>query len=203
MWSLAVLNAGALSDMNREDEAARQAEDIGDMAATVVVLLECTEVHLQALRSAEDMLMEAPSGGPDPRRTVVPSEPAFGHNVKVESIPAIQRRWAFTWLHTRTWHPQARHGPVVFGRSHLLSYLITLYRQNTRDGHFSIFELRFKMATEPINIAVMHVEASRATIPFARYTFFQVFSIMCKKFKVRIVCGDANVAMWTVPYHFP
>ena len=57
MWSLAVLNAGALSGMNRENEAARTAEDIGNSSATVVVLLECTEVHLQVLRSAEDMLM--------------------------------------------------------------------------------------------------------------------------------------------------
>ena len=25
---------------------------------------------------------------------------------------------------------------------------------------------------------------------------------MCKKYKVRIICGDANMAMWSVPYHF-
>ena len=100
MWSLAVLNVGALPGMKRQDEAAIKAEDIGNMAATVVVLLECTEVHLQALRSAEDMVMEAPAGGPDPRTTVVPSEPAIGHRAMVAAVPAIQRKWGFAWLQT-------------------------------------------------------------------------------------------------------
>ena len=93
MWSLAVLNVGALSGMKREDEAAMRAEDIGNMAATVVVLLECTELHLQALRSAEDMLMEAPAGGPDPRTAFVPSEAAIGRRGMVAAVPAIQRSW--------------------------------------------------------------------------------------------------------------
>ena len=202
MWSLAVLNVGALPGMKRQDEAAIKAEDIGNMAATVVVLLECTEVHLQALRSAEDMVMEAPADAPDPRTTIVPSAPAIGHGDVVAAVPAMQRRWGFPWLHTRPWNLKAKHGPVVLGRSQMLSYLITLHRHITLDGRFGIFELRFKMAAEPITIAVMHFEASRAKIPGARGSFFQLFVIMCKKYKVRIICGDANMAMWSVPYHF-
>ena len=104
-------------------------------------------------------------------------------------------------MHTQPWNLEAQHGPVVLGPSHLLSYLITLHRQITRDGRFGVFELRFKMAAEPITIAVMHFETSRAKLPVARWAFFQLVAIMCKKYKVRIICGDANMAMWSVPYH--
>ena len=121
----------------------------------------------------------------------------------VAAVPAIQKKWGFSWLHTQPWNLEAQHGPVVLGRSHMRSYHITLHRQITRDGRFGVFELRFKMAAEPITIAVMHFEASRAKIPGARGTFFRRLVIMCKKYKVRLICGDANVAMWTVPYHFP
>ena len=200
-YTLGLLNMGNVP--SAKDYAMKRCvflENIATMPCVITILLECRENHLRELKrlSQGTLLSGENEVAPDERPFGAPScYEARDTRVSTSGLPDM--RQGYNWIHSPEW--DGDHGPVIFCRQsqvRKVTRIDTEIMQHGNKGRSRIMVCQINWHKNDLleNICVFHLNNEAAKQDKRRTAFFKRLAELSASRACRIMCGDANMAMW-------